>query len=49
MGKLISAVVAGVIGVVLAGTAVWGVVSSTTAAPKNNPVDTVAVIPYGNR
>jgi hypothetical protein len=49
VGKLISAFVAGVIGVVLAGTAVWGVVSSTTAAPKNNPVDTVAVIPYGNR
>ena len=49
MGKLISAVIAGVIGTVLAGTAVWGVVSVTTAAPKDNPVDTVAVVPYGNR
>lgn len=49
MGKLISTVVAAIIGVLLAGTAVWGVVSSTTAAPKKNPVDTVAVIPYGNR
>jgi hypothetical protein len=49
VGKLISAAVAGVIGVLLAGTAVWGVVSSTTAAPKKNPVDTVEVIPYGNR
>jgi hypothetical protein len=49
VGKLISAVIAGVIGTVLAGTAVWGVVSVTTAAPKDNPVDTVAVVPYGNR
>lgn len=49
MGKLISATVAGIVGVLLAGTAVWGVVSSTTAAPKKNPVDTVEVIPYGNR
>jgi hypothetical protein len=49
VGKLISAVVAGVIGVVLAGTAAWSVVSSVVAAPEQNPVDTVAVIPYGNR
>jgi hypothetical protein len=49
VGKLISTVVAGIIGAALAGTAVWGVVSSTTAAPKKNPVDTVEVIPYGNR
>lgn len=49
MGKLLSVVAAGVVGFALAGTAVWGVVASSTAAPDKNPADTVAVIPYGNR
>jgi hypothetical protein len=49
VGKLISTVIAGIIGAALAGTAVWGVVTSTTAAPKKNPADTVEVIPYGTR
>lgn len=49
MGKIISTAVAGIIGAVLAATAVWGVVSAATAAPDKNPAETVEVIPYGNR
>jgi hypothetical protein len=48
VGKLISIVVSAILGVVLAGTAVWGVVSSTTAAPKHNPAAT-QIVNYGNR
>ncbi len=48
MGKLISAVAAAAIGAVLAGTAVWGVVSSSTAAPKHNPAS-APIVNYGNR
>ena len=49
MGKLVSVVAAGIVGIALAGTAVWGVVSAATAAPDKNPAETVAVTPYGNR
>lgn len=48
MGKLISVVGAGIVGVLLAGTAVWGVVSSTTAAPKHSPAS-APIVNYGNR
>lgn len=48
VGKLISAVIAGILGALLAGTAVWGVVSSTTAAPKRNPAS-APIVNYGNR
>jgi hypothetical protein len=48
VGKLISLAAAGIIGAVLAGTAVVGVVSSNTAAPKHNPAST-SIISYGNR
>lgn len=48
MGKLISAVVAGILGAVLAGTAVWGVVDSATKAPGKNPAS-APIVSYGNR
>ena len=48
MGKLISVVVAGIVGAVLAGTAVWGVVASSTAAPKHSPAS-AQIVSYGNR
>lgn len=48
MGKIISVAVAGVVGALLAGTAVWGVVASSTAAPKDNPAS-VQIVSYGNR
>lgn len=48
MGKLIGLVVSGVIGVVLAGVAVTGVVSSNTADPKHNPAS-APIVNYGNR
>jgi len=48
VGKLISAVVAGILGAVLAGTAVWGVVSSATKAPGHNPAS-APIVSYGNR
>lgn len=48
VGKLISAVIAGVLGALLAGTAVWGVVSSATQAPKHNPAS-APIVSYGNR
>ena len=48
MGKLISAVVAGIVGALLAGTAVWGVVSSATKAPEHNPAS-APIVSYGNR
>ncbi|HEV2886666.1 MAG TPA: DUF2613 family protein [Jatrophihabitans sp.] len=48
MGKLVSAVAAGIMGAVLAGTAVWGVVSAATAAPKHNPAS-APIVSYGNR
>jgi hypothetical protein len=48
VGKLISAVVAAIVGALLAGTAVWGVVDSATKAPKKNPASAPIVV-YGNR
>lgn len=48
MGKLLSAAAAAIVGALLAGTAVWGVVSSTTAAPKHNPAS-APIVSYGNR
>ncbi|MDQ1721453.1 MAG: hypothetical protein QOI26_1187 [Pseudonocardiales bacterium] len=48
MGKLISAAVAGIVGALLAGTAVWGVVAANTAAPKHNPAS-APIVNYGNR
>jgi hypothetical protein len=48
VGKLISVVISGIIGALLAGTAVWGVVSSSTAAPKHNPASQ-QIVTYGNR
>lgn len=49
MGKLISLAVTAVVGAVLAGTAVMGVVSSSTAAPKHNPANSAPIVSYGNR
>jgi Protein of unknown function (DUF2613) len=48
VGKLLSVVGAAIIGALLAGTAVWGVVSATTAAPKHNPAS-APIVSYGNR
>jgi hypothetical protein len=48
VGKLLAVAVAGVVGAVLAGTAVWGVVASSTAAPKHNPAS-AQYASYGNR
>ena len=48
VGKLISAAIAGVVGAVLAGTAVWGVVDSATKAPGKNPAS-APIVAYGNR
>ena len=48
MGKLISLAISAVVGAVLAGTAVAGVVSSSTAAPKHNPAS-AQIVDYGNR
>ena len=47
MIKLISAVLAGVVGAVLAVTAAWGVVHSQTAAPSTNPA-AANVVQYGH-
>jgi hypothetical protein len=46
VGKWISVIVSGVIGVGLAAVAAWGVVSSNTAAPSHNPAN-VSVVQYG--
>jgi hypothetical protein len=48
MAKLISITLSSIVGALLAATAVWGVVSSATAAPKQNPVST-QIVDYGNR
>ncbi|MGI8666629.1 MAG: DUF2613 family protein [Jatrophihabitans sp.] len=48
MGKLITLVVSAIIGAALAGTAVVGVVSANTAAPKHNPAS-APIVNYGNR
>jgi hypothetical protein len=48
VAKLLSLVAAGIIGAVLAGVAVAGVVSSSTAAPKTNPASS-QIVDYGNR
>ena len=48
MGKLITTAVAGILGALLAGTAVWGVVASSTKAPSKNPAS-APIVAYGNR
>jgi hypothetical protein len=48
MAKLISITLSSLVGAFLAATAVWGVVSSSTAAPEQNPVST-QIVDYGNR
>jgi uncharacterized protein DUF2613 len=48
VGKLISTAIAAVIGALLAATAVWGVVASSTAAPSKNPASS-QIVDYGNR
>jgi len=48
VGKLLSVVAAGIVGALLAGTAVWGVVDSATKAPKHNPAS-APIVAYGNR
>lgn len=48
MGKWISIGVSGVVGVVLATVAAWGIVSANTAAPSHNPAN-AQVVDYGNR
>jgi len=48
VGKLIGLVASAVIGIILAGAAVTGVVSSNTAAPKHNPAS-APIVSYGNR
>jgi hypothetical protein len=48
VGKWISVIVSGVIGVGLAAVAAWGVVSSSTAAPSHNPAK-VQVVDYGTK
>jgi hypothetical protein len=49
--KWISAIVSGVLGVGLAAVAAWGVVSSNTAAPDQNPAGNPAnqVVDYGQK
>jgi len=48
VGKLISVVLAAIVGALLAGTAVTGLVSSATQAPKHNPAS-APIVSYGNR
>jgi len=48
VGKLLAVTIAGIVGAVLAGTAVWGVVASSTAAPRHNPAS-AQIVSYGNR
>jgi hypothetical protein len=48
VAKLISLIISAIVGAGLAGVAVAGVVSSTTAAPKTNPAN-VQIVDYGNR
>jgi hypothetical protein len=48
VGKLISLVVAAIVGALLAGTAVAGIISSSTAAPNKNPAN-AQIVDYGNR
>ena len=48
MGKIISIVISGVVGLALSGFAAWGVVSANTAAPSHNPA-AGQVVDYGGR
>jgi len=48
VAKLLTWIVSVVVGILLASTAVYGVVSSQTAAPRNNPADS-QIVDYGNR
>lgn len=48
MGRVISIVFSAAIGVVLAGFAAFGIVTSQTAAPSNNPAGS-QIVDYGNR
>jgi len=49
--KWISVIVSGVLGAGLAAVAAWGVVSSNTAAPDQNPAGNTGnqVVQYGNK
>jgi hypothetical protein len=48
VAKLLSLIIAAIIGLGLAGAAVAGVVSSNTAAPKTNPASQ-QLVNYGNK
>lgn len=48
MARLLSTLMSAVVGVLLAGAAIYGVVSSQTAAPKHNPAS-AQIVDYGNR
>lgn len=48
MGKWVSVIASGGVGIVLALVAAWGVVSSNTAAPSHNPAN-VSVVQYGSK
>jgi hypothetical protein len=48
MGKVISMILSGLVGVALAGFAAYGVVSSSTAAPSKNPAG-AQVVDYGQK
>jgi 3-hydroxyacyl-CoA dehydrogenase len=45
--KWISVIVSGVIGSALAAVAAWGVISTSTQAPKHNPATSSQMVPYG--
>jgi hypothetical protein len=48
VGKWISVIASGVVGMALAAVAAWGVVSSTTAAPSHNPAN-AQTVNYGTK
>jgi hypothetical protein len=48
VAKLLSLIISAIVGASLAGVAVAGVVSSSTAAPKSNPAS-AQIVDYGNR
>lgn len=49
LAKWFSALLSGIIGVVLAALAAWGVISSNTSAPAHNPANnSSSIVGYGN-
>ena len=48
MGKWISLIASGVIGIALAAFAAWGIITTSTAAPSHNPAGT-QIVDYGSR